>query len=293
MTVIFDGRAQAELDLAKLKVRVAALKRPVRICSFYFGHDQASKLYTDKKRQAAQRVGIEFIAVERRLEEPISEIQAAIKKVILNNSATGIMVQKPTKKSYNDYFLSIKEKPSTSYNMWWQEIVAMIPPERDVDGLSPCTQEKMKRGEKVVIWPATVQAVLKCLAGVELAGQRVLIVGKSDLLGWPLYWWGCRHDWLVELVGKSELERMLERTEQLQAYSVIVSATGQENLIKGEMIAPGVVLVDVGEPRGDVEMESCLGKAAMITPVPGGVGPLTVVSLLENSLICSEFDGEF
>ena len=292
MTIIFDGRAQAESELEILKQRVAASGRVISIGSFYFGQDKASGLYTTIKRRAAQRVGIEFMAWERDLGEDWQVTQAAIQAAVEEKNAIGIIVQKPTKKCYNDYFLSIGKQPALDYDEWWRKLVTVIPVERDVDALSEKVQAMIRRGEEVKVLPATVRAVLKCLADVDVVGQKVLIIGKSDLLGEPLYWWGRNHGWEVEIVGKQDLRRLLAKKEQLRAYRVIVSATGQRGLIRREMIADGVILVDVGEPHGDVDRASCEGKAAMITPVPGGVGPLTVVSLLENSLICSELDGE-
>jgi methylenetetrahydrofolate dehydrogenase (NADP+)/methenyltetrahydrofolate cyclohydrolase len=156
---------------------------------------------------------------------------------------------------------------------WWERLVMAVVPEKDVDGLTG----------KATVVPATGVAVLKIMAEWKLTGaERALIIGRSDLLGVPLAKKMREEGWQVELVGKKELAALKERPERLTGYQLIVSATGVANLIRGEDIAPGVYLIDVGEPRGDVELESAAAKARAITPVPGGVGPVTAICLMEN-----------
>ena len=197
------------------------------------------------------------------------------------------MIQKPTRATFERF------RPGDDFDEWWLSLVRLIPPRRDVDGLSPYTQQKLDRGQKVSVVPATVKAVLTALTQFELTGKKILILGKSDLLGRPLtgYWRGLGLD--VAWWDKDECERALASPDKLKNFAVIVTATGTPGLIKGDMISDGVIIVDVGEPRPDVDLVSVRGKAAFLTPVPGGIGPLTILSLLENSLVLSQLDGNF
>ena len=142
--------------------------------------------------------------------------------------------------------------------------------------------------------PATCQAVVEILQTAETAQyqpvainsqkDKVLIIGKSDLLGIPLYdlLKGQGRD--VELLTRKELQSRTESGKNLFDGTTIVSATGVAGLVTGELISGGVVLVDVGEPRADIDAKSVAEKADFLTPVPGGVGPMTVVCLLENAV---------
>lgn len=174
-----------------------------------------------------------------------------------------------------------------------------------------------------MVLPATARAVLSILKdyranydqSFSYLTEKVLIIGQSDLLGRPLYWHihnlmkvgatvpkafgeACQiavaestksladghKECEVKLVGKKGLTEIIEQKKSLKDFRVIISATGQKNLLKGEMIADHSVLIDVGEPFGDIDLPTCLNKADLITPVPNGVGPMTVVSLMANAL---------
>ncbi len=285
-TVIFDGRARAKQDLERLAAKVKLLAQPPEIVSFFCPDDRGSALYTRMKAAKAQEVGIKFVAEPFKFDDDLQVIVQRIKKAASEKDAIGIITQKPTKNSYFEYFLSTTGKePDLPFEQWWEQLVAAVPEKNDIDGLTPTVQAKLERGEKVKVLPATVQAVLKVTENLDLQRLKVLIIGQSDLLGQPLFWYWRAQGIAVELIGQQALEQKLASPEQLKPYELIVSATGVPKLIKGAMIAEGVALIDVGEPQADVEVESCLGKASLITPVPGGIGPLTIVSLLENSLL--------
>ena len=198
---------------------------------------------------------------------------------------------------------------------------------KDVDGLSPDTLVSIKHGtwmQDQMVLPATARAVLSILkdyrANVDpefsYLTEKVLIIGQSDLLGRPLYWHiknlmqkgatvpqnfgeACQLSVAeaqasskkceVKLVGKQGLEELIEQKKSLSDFRVIISATGQKNLINGNLIAPHSILIDVGEPQGDIDLPSCLNKADFITPVPNGVGPMTVISLMANALDLLKF----
>ncbi len=115
-----------------------------------------------------------------------------------------------------------------------------------------------------------------------LAQKKVIILGKSDLLGKPLYYLLKNGRVKVEMIGSQQLQQRIRQGVGLSDADVVISATGRPGLVIGEQLKPGVMVIDVGEPQGDVDFESVKDKAAFVTPVPGGVGPMTVVSLLQN-----------
>ena len=193
---------------------------------------------------------------------------------------TGVMVQKPRRTSYEQAWEAQKQTDYLGFSEWWQTLVTNIPEEKDVDGLSPAVLEKLRRGEQPKVLPATVKAVLRSLQNVDCGQKKILVIGKSGILGLPLtqYWRNLGYE--VENWGRKEFER-----ERLRDFALIVSATGRPNLILGDNLQSDVILIDVGEPKGDCEWLSCVKKASFITPVPGGIGPLTVAMLLENAVI--------
>jgi methylenetetrahydrofolate dehydrogenase (NADP+)/methenyltetrahydrofolate cyclohydrolase len=295
MTKIFAGKLQAERELLALKKKVEKLAWAPKVVTLCFVEDSGSVFYTKEKMKAAEKVGLSFGVEWLSFATPVEKVIEIVKRLAKDEETVGIMVQKPMKKSYLEYFLSLGKTAVIPFGRWWEEIRENIDEAKDVDGLSLKTREKIKVGQERVL-PATVMAVLKAVAASGVEKSKTLIIGRSDLLGLPLYYYWQRRGWRVELMGRSQLEQQLSLPEKLREYDLIVSVTGVANLIKGEMIKSGVVLIDAGWPKGDVDFASCRGRAAFITPVPGGVGPLTVVSLLENVVtlaILSELDSDF
>lgn len=285
--VIFAGKVWAEKMALHLHSLVARLPQAPQIVTFCFPQDPASVLYTQKKQAAAIKVGIKMRVVNWQFNQSIQQtLIPQIKAFSTDNQVGGIMVQKPSQKIYT----KLTAGDETAYQTFWQQLREAIPPSKDVDGLTPATMTKIATG-RATIFPATMKAVLTCL---RLSGfypnrkDKVLLLGKSDLLNLPLAAFWRQQGLLVTLTDKNDWP---ELASQLSSFSHIISATGIANLIKGEMLSPGVVLVDVGEPRGDLHFTSCAKKAAFITPVPGGIGPLTVVSLLENAYQLAQQSG--
>jgi methylenetetrahydrofolate dehydrogenase (NADP+)/methenyltetrahydrofolate cyclohydrolase len=121
-------------------------------------------------------------------------------------------------------------------------------------------------------------------AGYLNPDLKYLIIGKSDLLGKPLFYELTSKKYLTKMIGTKELNERIEQKTYLMDADVIISATGHQSLVTGELIKPGAILIDVGEPKPDVDRTSVASKASFLTPVPGGVGPVTVVSLLANAI---------
>jgi methylenetetrahydrofolate dehydrogenase (NADP+)/methenyltetrahydrofolate cyclohydrolase len=326
MTVIFDGEQLAKHKARKLKAKVADYKTrgtALKVAAIFFKEDAASALYTSLKRQTAAELGIEYQAHAFSFTTPVSEIQAHINELNQDPIVTGIIIQKPWTRKWLEVV-----GEGGDFAAWWASLVSQIATKashgvnKDVDGLAPATLEAIKRGTWMtegMVLPATARAVLSILkdyrANVDpdfsYLTENVLIIGRSDLLGRPLYWHikhlmergatipatfgqACQvavqsaqaigKKCEVKLVGKKELNDLIEQKKSLSDFRVIISATGHKNLITGDLIAAHSILIDVGEPQGDINLQSCLNKADFITPVPNGVGPMTVISLMANAV---------
>ena len=264
---VFDGRALAltkEIELAK---KMAVMVKKPKLVSIVVGDDPTSHLYVDLKRKAAERVGIGFEKVEFKVSSKggsaygrkgeklkIEEVISLIENFNKDKSVTGIMVQLPLPPTLKGYSF---------------KVVGAIAPDKDVDGLTG----------KGKFLPATVKAVLDILASanVVLAGKQTVVVGRSKIVGQPLAQALTERQALVT-VAHSQTPDLGEVTNRAD---ILISATGKPGLVTQDMVKPGVVVVDVGEPKGDVADE-VRQVASFITPVPGGVGPVTVACLLEN-----------
>ncbi|MBU1034052.1 hypothetical protein KKI22_03885 [Patescibacteria group bacterium] len=325
MTLIFDGEKLAKQKQLKLKQKVVTYNSKgiyPKVAAIFFHEDQASALYTSLKKQSAEALGIAYQAKVFSFASPVLEIQKYIEELNSDSSVTGIIIQKPWTKKW------LESVPNGDFQEWWGSLVSKIATKeshgvnKDVDGLAPATLTAIKDGtwmEKQMVLPATARAVLSILKdyrsnvdhNFSYLTENVLIIGRSDLLGKPLYWHiqnlmqkgattpqafgeacqiavtqsqATKNKCEVKLVGKQDLEELIEQKKSLSEYRLIISATGQKNLIKGDLIADHSIIIDVGEPQGDVDLPSCLNKADFITPVPNGVGPMTVVSLMANAL---------
>lgn len=293
-----------------------------KVAAIFFREDAASALYTSLKKQTAESLGISYQARAFSFTDSVAKIQAHIDSLNADASVTGIIIQKPWTQKWlaavpgGDFaqwwgglVSHIATKKSHGVN-------------KDVDGLAPATLAAIKAGtwmQAGMVLPATARAVLSILKNYRektdpdfsYLTEKVLIIGQSDLLGRPLYWHinnlmqkgvtvpaafgeACQiavseaqaseKKCEVKLVGKQGFNNLIEQKKSLSDFRVIISATGQKNLINGELIAPHSILIDVGEPQGDIDLLSCLHKADFITPVPNGVGPMTVISLMANAL---------
>jgi len=290
--IIFDGYQFAAEREARVASNVGVLKTQgvkIAIVAVLFAEDKGSQLYTGLKKQAAERVGIEYRISMFSLVDPVERVIAEVHRLNSDSEVTGIIIQKPWRKTWA---LANVNEDSAAYQVWWSSLVAEVDPLKDVDGLHPDTLAAIQDGSWQVqhkVMPATAKAVLSILESTQnLKTGKYLIIGKSEILGTPLAYELLNRGFMVELMGKKELDARLADQRFLKDGDVVVSATGQKNLIRGEMLKQGAVVIDVGEPRPDVEKSTLEGVASFLTPVPGGVGPVTVVSLLENAVQLAE-----
>jgi len=273
MVVIFDGQKFAQdkekvlqWEFEKLTKKGCSLK----LISILVGQDPASRLYVSLKEKAANRIGVVFEKQEFSENVDAKELTDFIKNQNNDSSVGGIMVQLPLPVAFDD------NKTMT--------ILREIAPQKDVDCLTPENLGLLMIGKSRVL-PATVRGIWEILgeAGINeetIVGKNVCILGRSDIVGKPLANLLINRGATVT-VGHRQTKNLSCITKRAD---IIISATGSPNLVKGEMVKEGAVVIDVGSPKGDVDFNSVVKKASFITPVPGGVGPMTVVSLLENFL---------
>jgi methylenetetrahydrofolate dehydrogenase (NADP+)/methenyltetrahydrofolate cyclohydrolase len=313
-TVVFDGKKFAQQREVELRAKFSQFEKAPVLVSLYFREDPASVMYTNLKQKAAKRVGIDFRAENVSIRDDNDLLLNKIRNFSHSKQVDGLMIQKPSQTVFEQltsqewasagtlrtlaknmaYFFS-RDGAGKGSGEWWKRLVMEIALRKDVDCLHPVNLGRIYRG-KWRILPATVRAILSIIgyADIKLSGKKVVVVGRSEIVGKPLAHVLAQRGALVSLcastgvVAKSRGKQLLNvRSHQslasaLNDAEVVVSASGKPDLINGDMLKQGVVIVDVGSPEGDIDFDSVKRKAGFITPVPGGVGPVTVVSLLEN-----------
>lgn len=258
--MVFEGRKKAGEIEIDLKKRVADLGRKPVLAILWVGDNQASAKYIENKKGLGERIGVE-VRVER---VEAGELEDRLEKLVDDKNIDGVMVQLPVPRMEKDKV---------------DEILKIIPVDKDVDGLSSENLRLIATGEQEFL-PATVMAVGKIMdeaireVGLDIERMKVAVVGSKGMVGKPLVSQLKRFGFEV---GEFDLGDGLE----LGRYDVVISATGQTGLIKKSMVKKGVVAIDVGFPKGDFEA-GIDEVASFVTPVPGGVGPMTVVCLFEN-----------
>ncbi len=287
--ILFDGYAFAgeqESELKRQVARLAAQGKKISIAAILFTEDKGSQLYTTLKSQAAQRVGIGYQIHTFSMNDPVEKVINRLKELNADPTITGIIIQKPWRQTWE----MVMEGFATGKNFseWWLALVTHIDRAKDVDGLHPETLAAIEKGtwqKEGKVLPATAKAVLSILQSADLlVPGKYIVIGKSDILGRPLSYELKNLGFEVELLGQKDLQARQEDGRLLKDADVIVAATGHYHLVTGGMVKKGVVLVDVGEPKPDIDQQSVEPVARFLTPVPGGVGPVTVVSLLENAV---------
>lgn len=283
--MIIDGRKLALEKENCLKVQLRKLakikKNKPLLISLVAKEDKGGFLYTRLKEEAASRVGIDFKKFYFSLSKK-KQIYPLLDKIIKEEDFDGLIIQKPGQNLIKKYFKSKKD-----FEIWWLTATSKIPEKKDVDCLNVANLGLLSAG-LIQFYPATVKAIYFILSTIyqkgELKGKTAVIIGSSEILGKPLAMLLRNREATVFLVGSSckDLKSVVKKGE------IAVSCVGKPKLITGEMIKQKAVVIDAGISRvgkkiiGDVDFDSVAKKASFITPVPGGVGPLTVISLMEN-----------
>lgn len=268
---IIDGRAVAAALNAGTAQRIAESGLKPRLAIVLAGDDPASAVYVRNKDRAAQKVGVDAETI--RLAASVSEMEVLGEIGRLNGDASvdGILVQLPL--------------PG---QMRSRAVIEAIDPAKDVDGLTAVNAGRLASGAPFLV-PCTPLGVMKLLAAAEIAisGARAVVVGRSNLVGRPLAALLTAADATVTLAHSKTQDLPAE----CRRAEIVVAAIGRAETVRGEWIGEGAVVIDVGINRrpdgrlvGDVAFAEAAKVAAVLTPVPGGVGPMTIACLLENTL---------
>jgi methylenetetrahydrofolate dehydrogenase (NADP+)/methenyltetrahydrofolate cyclohydrolase len=272
---ILDGQHVAHVIKSSIaqdvQQRLAEHKKPPGLAVIIVGNDSASKIYVKNKRIACEKLGFHSVAYDLPEEISQEELDAVIDRLNEDNSVHGIIVQTPL---------------PPQLDAW--RVVERIRYDKDVDGFHPYNVGRLSL-RKPLLRPCTPYGIIQLLQFYEipLTGINAVVVGASNIVGRPM---------AMELLLRKATVTVCHRyskdlKDYVQAAELLIVAIGKPGIIKSEWIKPGAIVVDVGIHRlpngtlhGDIDFESAKQKAGWITPVPGGVGPMTVATLLKNTL---------
>jgi len=267
---IIDGKKAAERIKARIKAEVAMLKAKPGLAAVLVGENPASKVYVDIKRKTCDEVGVYSELYKLPEETTEKELLHLIDKLNKSERIHAILVQLPLPKHISE-----------------ENVLKEIAIDKDVDGFSMINVGRLASGEETAV-PCTPKGVIRLLEenGIEVAGKNAVVIGRSNIVGKPVA--------MLLLNRNATVTVCHSKTRQLGEYTkgadILVVAVGKPKLVNGDMIKEGATVIDVGINRidgklvGDVDFESAMKKAAYLTPVPGGVGPMTVAMLIENTL---------
>lgn len=277
-TKVIDGKAVAAELRAKVAERAAAFAaeagRAPTLATILVGDDPASHVYVNNKHKACAEVGITSEDHRIPADTSAKDLAALIAQLNERDEVDGILLQLPLPDGLDD-----------------DAMTELILPEKDVDGLTTINAGRMIQGRDALV-PCTPSGVMILLdhVGAELSGAEAVVLGRSNLVGRPVA--------SLLLARNATVTTCHSRTRDLAEVTrradVLVACVGSPKLVTGEMIKPGAIVIDVGTTRaedgltGDVDFDSAIGVAGAITPVPGGVGPMTIACLLDNTLKAAE-----
>jgi len=268
---LIDGKKLAEITRAALAARIATLNFRPGLAVVLVGDDPASAVYVRNKDRAAQGVGIAARTIRLPADTPQAELLRVVAELNADPDVDGILVQLPLPAAIDT-----------------QAVIRAIDPAKDVDGLTPTNAGLLAAGQPGLV-PCTPLGVMKLLdyAGVTLRGTRALVLGRSVLVGKPVAALLSAADATVTVAHS----RTRDLAVECRRAEVLVAAVGRPEMVRGDWVANHAVVIDVGINRlpdgrlvGDVATDEVMPIADAITPVPGGVGPMTIACLLENTL---------
>lgn len=283
MAEIIDGKAIAKKVRAEVAVGAARLKEEKGIAPkltvILVGEDEASQIYVRNKEKACAEAGITTETLRIPLSIKQNELVDTIKSLNRESSVHGILVQLPLPAGYDT-----------------TEVLDAVSAEKDVDGLHPLNMGKLLRGENPTFVSCTPAGIIELIlsTGVNIKGTEAVVVGRSNIVGKPVA--------LLLLQNHATVTICHSRTQDLgevtRRADILVAAIGKQEMITGDMVKSGAIVIDVGMNRladrltGDVDFKSASQKASFITPVPGGVGPMTIAMLLKNTLKAAQMTGK-
>ncbi len=274
MATIIDGKAISMQIKDECKEKVAKLKsegKSVALAVIQVGEDPASSVYVNNKKKACEYIGAESLSYHLPEETSEEELLKLIDKLNKDEKVNGILVQLPVPKHINEDL-----------------IIRSIDPDKDVDGFHPINVGRLSIGEKgfVSCTPAGIIELLK-RSGVEIAGKECVVIGRSNIVGKPMSMLMLRENATVTICHS----RTKDLKEVTKRADILIVAIGKPKMIDASYVKDGAVVIDVGIHRpdpdskklcGDVDYDSVEPVASLITPVPGGVGPMTIAMLMSN-----------
>ena len=271
MVQILDGKKLREKILKELKLKIEKFETKPTLAVILTEGDPASKIYVNNKKKTAEKLGINSVVASYSSDVTQKELLDKIEELNNDKTVTAILVQLPL--------------PG---HIAKENILNAIKPEKDVDGFTPYNFGKLFSGLEPVVYPCTPKGVLLLLDEykIELEGKHAVVIGRSNIVGRPMVQMLLNRNATVT-VCHSRTKNLSDITK---TADIVVSAAGK-NIIEGKMLKAGCIVVDVGifkdengKIRGDADFESSSLVASYISPVPGGVGPMTIASLMLNTV---------
>ncbi len=271
MAVILDGKKLRDKIFEQLALKIEKMPVKPTLAVILAGDDGASKIYVNNKRKSAQKLGINSVVYEYPSDVSETELLNKIDELNRDKSVNAVLVQLPLPKHIDKF-----------------KIINAISPIKDVDGLTVYNSGKLFTGEKPYVYPCTPKGILLLLDeyGIEIEGRHAVVIGRSNLVGKPAAQMLLRRNATVTMCS-SYTKNLADITK---TADILVSAVGKsivgENYIKSDCVVVdvGIFKGDDGKTRGDVNFDSVSKSVSYITPVPGGVGPMTIASLMLNTV---------
>lgn len=271
MAIILDGKMLRDKIFESLKAKLDKMQQKPTLAVILVGENPASQIYVRNKKKTAEKLGINSLSIEYPSDISEEELLNKIKELNSDEKVTAILVQLPLPAHINK-----------------NRIIDAILPQKDVDGLTPYNLGKLFSGEEPFVYPCTPKGILLLLDeyNIKLEGKNIVVVGRSNLVGKPVAQMLLKRNATVTMCH-SHTQNLSEITK---TADIIVSAVGKK-VIGEKMLKSDCVVIDVGIFRdengkisGDVDFENVSKTAAYISPVPGGVGPMTIASLMLNTV---------
>ncbi len=287
---IIDGKSLSQVIKQEISEEVKKIvqsgHRAPHLAAILIGENPASQSYVKSKVRSCEQVGFRSTLIQKEADISEDELLELVDQLNKNEEIDGFIVQLPLPKHIDE-----------------MKVTMAIDPEKDVDGFHPVNVGKMSLGLDCFL-PATPYGIIQMLDryGVETSGKQCVIIGRSNIVGTPMSILMSRKMKTGNATVTLTHSRTQNMKEELLRADIIIAAIGYPNFVTADMVKEGAVIIDVGINRvedaaakrgyrlvGDVDFEACKNKCSLITPVPGGVGPMTVTSLLLNTLKARKF----
>ena len=271
MTKLIDGKIVAKEILDNLADEVLFLNKKPCLAVIIVGNDSASKIYVNLKKKKALELGFNSIVIELPENTLEKDLIYKIEELNSDENVNAILVQMPLPKHINPL-----------------KIIETISPQKDVDCFHPYNVGNISIGKKSYVYPCTPKGIIRLLEyyDIKTEGKHAVVIGRSNIVGRPLSQMLINENATVTICH-SKTKNLSEITK---TADILISAVGKPNLVTENMVKDGTIIIDVGMNRlengklcGDVDFENVKDKASYITPVPGGVGPMTICSLMVNT----------